>query len=55
LALTGQSDIARRIGITPRGVCKALAALRVAGLLVIVHRGGIHRGPSAHRVMLSMM
>jgi hypothetical protein len=53
LARTGQADIGRRIGITPRGVRKALAELRAAGLLAVVHRGGIGRGPSAYRVMLS--
>lgn len=54
LARTGQADIGRRIGMTPRGVRKALAELRAAGLLAVIHRGGIGRGPSAYRVMLSV-
>ena len=53
LARTGQADIGRRIGITPRGVRKALAELRAAGLLAVIHRGGIGRGLSAYRVQLA--
>lgn len=53
LARTGQADIGRRIGMTARGVRKALAELRAAGLLIVAHRGGIGRGPSAYRVMLA--
>lgn len=53
LAQTGQTDIGRRIGCTPRGVRKALAELRRFGLLAVVRRGGIGRGPSVYRVLLN--
>lgn len=53
LARTGQADIGRRIGRSLRQVHNAIAELSRAGLLAVAHRGGIGRGPSAYRVMLS--
>jgi hypothetical protein len=50
IAPTGQADIARRAGITPRGVRKALSGLIDKGLVRIVRQGRIGVGPSAYRV-----
>jgi hypothetical protein len=47
---TGQTDIARRAGLTPRGVRKGLAKLVAAGLVEVVRRGGLGAGPSVYRV-----
>ena len=47
---TSAADIARRIGCSRRAVTDALARLRKRGLLVLVHRGGMNRGVSVHRV-----
>lgn len=47
---TGQTDLARRAGITPRGVRKALGELTAAGLVEVVRRGRLGSGPSAYRV-----
>jgi hypothetical protein len=49
-ACTSQSDIARRVGCSVRGVQLAVARLRKRGLLVVVFRGGLNRGPSRYRV-----
>lgn len=50
IATTGQTDLARRAGITPRGVRKALDELDAAGLVEVVRRGRLGSGPSAYRV-----
>ena len=47
---TSAADIARRMGCSRRAVTDALARLRKRGLLVLVHRGGMNRGVSVHRV-----
>jgi len=49
-ACVSMKDIATRIGCSVRGVAKALAKLRKAGLVVQVFRGGQDRGPSVYRV-----
>jgi hypothetical protein len=49
-ASTGQTDIARRAGVTVRGIQKATAKLIDRGLLVQVFQGGLNRGPSRYRV-----
>ena len=49
-ARTGQTDIARRTGISVRGVAKALKRLEKQKLLKVVYRGGLNRGPSRYRV-----
>jgi hypothetical protein len=49
-ARTGQEDIARRAGITSRGVRKALAGLTGKGLVKVVSRGRIGVGASVYRV-----
>lgn len=49
-ARTGQADIARRAGITPRGVRKALDRLQAKGLVKLVHFGRLNLGPSVYRV-----
>lgn len=50
VARTAVSDIARRLGISPRTVKRALAVLIKGGFLEQVIRGGIGRGPSTYRV-----
>jgi CRP-like cAMP-binding protein len=50
LARTGQTDIARRSGLTIRGVQKALDKLQAKGLIRVVHRGRLNQGPSSYRV-----
>ncbi len=49
-ARTGQADIARRAGLSRRGVQVALDKLTAKGLVVIVRRGRLNAGPSAYRV-----
>lgn len=49
-ARTSQADLARRIGANGSTVKRAVAALVKAGLLSVVHRGSLRRGPSAYRV-----
>ena len=50
VARTGQADLARRSGLTVRGVQKVLPRLRAKGLLSVVRRGGLGTGPSTYRV-----
>jgi hypothetical protein len=50
LARTSQADLARRAGVNPRTVRRALAALVRAGLVTVVHRGGLPSRVSAYRV-----
>ena len=49
-ARTSQTDIARRVGCSVRGVRKATAKLEKCGLLICVFRGGLNRGASRYRV-----
>jgi predicted transcriptional regulator len=49
-AQTSQADLARRIGANSSTVKRAVAALVKAGLLAVVYRGSLHRGPSAYCV-----
>lgn len=49
-ARAGQSYIANRAGICRRTVATAIGRLEQAGLLEIVHRGGINRGLSTYRI-----
>ncbi len=50
LARTSQADLARRAGVNAKTVKRAVAALAAAGLLTVVYRGSLRRGPSAYRV-----
>jgi len=50
LAKTSQADLARRAGISDRTARRAIERLRRAGLLTVVHRGGLRRGISSYRV-----
>lgn len=50
IARTAQSDIARRAGLSVRGVKKAVQALTAKGLLDVVRRGRLNDGPSTYRV-----
>jgi DNA-binding MarR family transcriptional regulator len=49
-ARTSQTDIARRAGVNVRTVKRAIAGLHRRGLLVLVHRGSLRRGPSTYRL-----
>jgi CRP-like cAMP-binding protein len=49
-ARTGQADIARRAGLTVRGVRKAIQKLKAKGLLEIAYRGRLNQGPSCYRI-----
>jgi winged helix-turn-helix DNA-binding protein len=50
LAKTSQADLARRAGIAERTARRAVDRLERAGLLTVVHRGGLRRGVSTYRV-----
>jgi hypothetical protein len=50
LARASQADLARRAGVNDRTVKRAIRSLRQSGLLTVVHRGGLFRGPSTYRV-----
>lgn len=49
-ARTGQADIARRAGLSRRGVQMALDKLIAKGLVALVRRGRLNSGPSTYRV-----
>jgi predicted transcriptional regulator len=49
-ARTGQADIARRAGLEPRTVRRALASLEAKGMVDVVRRGRLNAGPSVYRV-----
>ncbi len=51
IAATGQTDIARRSGLSVRAVKGAIRKLTKRGLLVVVYRGGLNRGCSRYRVL----
>jgi DNA-binding transcriptional ArsR family regulator len=50
VARTGQADIAHRAGLEPRTVRRALSSLEAKGMVVVVRRGRLNRGPSVYRV-----
>jgi hypothetical protein len=50
LAETSQASIARRAGVSDRAVRKALARLTRLGLVGVIRRGSLRRGPSSYRV-----
>jgi hypothetical protein len=50
LAATSQADLARRAGVSDRAVRSALNELRGKGLVAVVRRGSLRRGPSSYRV-----
>ena len=49
-ARTGQADLARRAGLSRRGVQVALDRLAAKGLVTVVRRGRLNAGPSTYRV-----
>jgi hypothetical protein len=49
-ARTSQADLGRRAGVTLATVKRAVAGLCRRGLLAVVFRGSLRRGPSAYRV-----
>lgn len=51
LARTGQTDIARRAGLSVRGVQKIISRLEAKGLVQLVRRGRLNAGPSSYRVI----
>jgi hypothetical protein len=50
IARTGQADIAHRTGLSRRGVQRALGRLIGRGMVIIVQRGRLNKGPSVYRV-----
>ncbi|HEY2841808.1 MAG TPA: hypothetical protein VGJ26_21790 [Pirellulales bacterium] len=50
VARTSQADLARRVGANVCTIKRAVAALVHQGLLTVVCRGNLRRGPSAYRV-----
>ena len=50
IARTSQADLARRAGVNVGTVKRTAAGLRRRGLLTVVFRGSLRRGPSAYRV-----
>ena len=50
VACTGQADIARRSGLSRRGVQIALAKLITKGFVTVVRRGRLSAGPSIYHV-----
>ena len=50
-AQTSQIDIARRAGLSTRGVRGALGRLKRRGLVRCVYKGGLNRGPSRYKVI----
>lgn len=52
VARTSQADLARRGGLSERGVRDAIQRLKAKGLLSVVRRGGLRQGPSSYRVHL---
>jgi hypothetical protein len=51
LARTSQADLARRAGVDPRTIKRAVKSLRADGLLAIVSPGGLRQGPAVYRVV----
>ena len=49
-ARTGQADIARRAGLSRRGVHVALDKLEAKGMVHVLRRGRLSGGPSVYRV-----
>ena len=50
LARTSQADLARRAGVNVRTAKRAVLTLWRRGLLTVVFRGNLRRGPSIYRV-----
>jgi DNA-binding MarR family transcriptional regulator len=50
VARTSLADMARRGGMEKRTVLRAVRRLEGRGLLEVVRRGGLSRGPSSYRV-----
>ena len=49
-ARTGQTDLARRAGLSIRSVKLALRSMKAKGLIKIVRRGRLNAGPSVYRI-----
>ena len=50
LARTGMTDIAKRAGLSRRGVVKAVAGLKRRRLIEVVARGSVNGSPNVYRV-----
>jgi len=48
---TSIADIARRAGANASTIKRAIKRLRSLGLLVVVYRGSVNRGPSRYRIV----
>jgi len=53
VARTSQADIARRAGTSKRTVGRAIQDLQRRGLLRVIRRGGLNRGPSHYEVKVA--
>jgi DNA-binding MarR family transcriptional regulator len=51
LARVGMTDIARRAGLTRRGVVKAINGLKRRRLIEVTARGSINGTPNAYRLL----
>ncbi|GDX95197.1 hypothetical protein LBMAG47_08610 [Planctomycetia bacterium] len=51
-ARTGMGDIARRAGLTRRGVVKAVAGLKDRGIIEVTERGTIDGRPNTYRLKM---
>ncbi len=49
-ATASQAYIAKRAGLSVRGVQKAIVKLNASGLVVKIQQGGLNQGPSKYRV-----
>ncbi len=49
-ARTGQTDIARRAGLSARAIKTAVRLLKLKGLLTVVRMGRLNGGPSIYRI-----
>ncbi|MGL4424327.1 MAG: hypothetical protein ACRCZF_26970 [Gemmataceae bacterium] len=49
-ARTGQTDLARRAGLSVQGTKLALRKLRAKGFVKVVVRGQLNKGPSVYRI-----
>jgi DNA-binding MarR family transcriptional regulator len=50
VAVTGQTDIARRTGLSIRSIKYAIAALKSKGYIVVTKQGRLASGPSSYKV-----
>ena len=54
VVVTSQADVARRTKLANRTVRYAIHRLVSRGLLTLIYRGGLNRGPSKYRVLADL-